>query len=351
MKANRLRLALALGCALATLAAGAATPAGEQGQGAMLGFTTGGAAQEQGLEQRFDAMLDPAELRDWLQQMSAEPNQVGSPHDKANAEFMLSLFKQWGWDARIERFDVLYPTPKEVSVELVAPTPFKATLHEPLVEGDATSGLSDALPPYNAYGADGDVTAELVYVNYGMPDDYKELARHGVDVKGKIAIVRYGAGWRGLKPQLAYEHGAVGCLIYSDPRDDGYYVGNPYPKGGWRPPQGVQRGSVMNMEWYPGDPTTPGYGSVPGAKHIPIEDDKTILKIPVLPISYADAKPLLQALGGPVAPESWRGTLPMTYHIGAGPTEVHMVVKSDWSLKPLYDVIAVLEGSSDRNEW
>ena len=325
----------------------AATPAGSD----ILGFTSAGSTQERDLEQRFDAQLSAPEMREWLRQLSSGPNQVGSPHDKANAEFMLALFKKWGWDARIEQFDVLYPTPTQELVEMTAPTTFKAALHEPPVNGDRTSALSGALPPYNAYGADGDVTAPLVYVNYGMPDDYKELARYGVSVKGKIVIVRYGQGWRGLKPELAYEHGAVGCLIYSDPRDDGYFRGDTWPKGGWRPPEGVQRGSVMNMEWYPGDPTTPGYGSVPGAKHLAIKDAKTILKIPVLPISYADATPLLQALGGPLAPQSWRGALPMAYHIGAGPAQVHLLVKSDWSLKPLYDVIAVLKGSTDRNQW
>lgn len=347
------KFGVGLTCLSLTCVAGAAlpesatTPTGSD----MLGFTSGGTAQERNLEQRFDAQLSAPEMRDWLRQLSAGPNQVGSPHDKANAEFLLAQFKKWGWDAHIETFDVLYPTPKQELVEMTAPTHFKATLHEPPVKGDRTSTLDGVLPPYNAYGADGDVTAPLVYVNYGMPDDYKELARHGVNVKGKIVIVRYGNGWRGLKPELAYEHGAVGCLIYSDPRDDGYFNGDTYPKGGWRPPEGVQRGSVMNMEWYPGDPTTPGYGSVPGAKHLALKDAKTILKIPVLPISYADATPLLQALGGPLAPVSWRGALPLTYHIGAGPAKVHLVVKSDWSLKPLYDVIAVLKGSTEGSQW
>ncbi|MFT3789986.1 MAG: transferrin receptor-like dimerization domain-containing protein [Rudaea sp.] len=317
----------------------------------MLGFTDVGSAAQRQLEQRFDAQLSASEMRDWLKRLAAEPNQVGSPHDKANADYLLSLFKQWGWDARIETFDVLYPTPTQVSVELVAPTAFKAALDEPPVEGDASSALSGALPPYNVYGADGDITAELVYVNHGMPDDYKELARQGVDVKGKIAIVRYGGGWRGLKPELAYEHGAVGCLIYSDPRDDGYFVGDTYPKGGWRPPEGVQRGSVAKMQLYPGDPTTPGYGSVPGAKHVAVKDAKTLLKIPVLPISYADATPLLKALGGPVAPVGWRGALPFTYHLGAGPAKVHMVVKSDWTRKPVYDVIATIKGSQEPDRW
>jgi N-acetylated-alpha-linked acidic dipeptidase len=347
------KFGVALTCLSLTCLAGAAAPqSGTAPAGSdMLGFTAAGAAQERDLEQRFDAQLSAPEMRAWLRQLSSQPNQVGSPHDKANADFLLAQFRKWGWDAHIEVFDVLDPTPEHELLEMLAPTTFKATLREPAVSGDRTSTLGGALPPYNVYGADGDVTAPLVYVNYGMPADYKELARYGVSVKGKIVIVRYGKGWRGLKPQLAYEHGAVGCLIYSDPRDDGYFNGDTYPKGGWRPPEGVQRGSVMNMELYPGDPTTPGYGSVPGAKHLPIKDAATILKIPVLPISYADATPLLRALGGPLAPAAWRGALPISYHIGAGPAEVHLAVKSDWGLKPIYDVIAVLKGATDRDQW
>ncbi|MBU6477319.1 MAG: M28 family peptidase, partial [Xanthomonadaceae bacterium] len=346
------KLGIALACLSLTCAAGAVTPPAQTAPSSgMLGFTESGAAQQRQLEQRFDSLLSASEMRDWLKQMSSGPNHVGSPHDKANAEWMLAQFKQWGWDAHIETFDVLYPTPKQELVEMVAPTTFKAALHEPPIKGDPTSSLPGALPPYNVYGADGDVTGELVYVNYGMPDDYKELARLGVSVKGKIVIVRYGAGWRGLKPELAYQHGAIGCLIYSDPRDDGYFTGDTFPKGPTRPAEGVQRGSVAKMQLYPGDPTTPGYGSVPGAKHLPLKDAKTLLKIPVLPISYADATPLLQAIGGPDAPENWRGALPFTYHVGAGPARVHMVVKSDWSLKPIYDVIAKLPGSSDADQW
>jgi N-acetylated-alpha-linked acidic dipeptidase len=346
------RLLLAMLSALASVACAADTPASPSTEtNAMLGFQSAAAANQQALEKRFDAELSANEMRDWLKRLAAEPNQVGAPHDKANAEFMLSLFKQWGWDARIETFNVLYPTPTQEALELVAPTTFKAALHEPPVEGDSTSNLPGTLPPYNVYGADGDVTAELVYVNYGMPDDYKELERRGVSVKGKIAITRYGGGWRGLKPKLAWEHGAVGCLIYSDPHDDGYGPGDTYPQGGWRPPEGVQRGSVADMQVYPGDPTTPGYGSTPGAKHLDLKDAKTLLKIPVLPISYADATPLLKALGGPVAPANWRGALPITYHIGGGPAKVHMLVKSDWSRKPVYDVIATIKGSQEPDRW
>ena len=326
-------------------AAGDASPA-------MVGFSGNDAGQEQSLEQKFDALLSAQQQSDWNKEMASGANNVGSPHDKANADMMLKLFQSWGWDARIETFYVLYPTPKEEAVELVAPTQFKAKLHEPVVPGDSTSSLTDnVLPPYNAYGADGDVTAPLVYVNYGMPDDYKELERHGIDVKGKIVIARYGAGWRGLKPKLAWQHGAVGCIIYSDPADDGYVQGDVYPKGALRPEDGVQRGSVADMPVYPGDPLTPGKGSPSKPGSFNLADAKTVLKIPVLPISYSDAKPLLSALDGQVVPEAWRGGLPFTYHIGPGPAKVHLKVINNWQQKPVYDVVAMIKGSEYPDEW
>jgi N-acetylated-alpha-linked acidic dipeptidase len=316
------------------------------------GFSPPDAAAQAQLESKFDADLSATDLRDWMQQMSSAPNHVGSTHDKANAEFQLAKFKEWGWDASIETFSVLYPTPREVLVELTEPTAFKASLSEPPVEGDATSvQVKDELPPYNVYGADGDVTGPLIYVNQGMPDDYKELARLGLSVKGKIVLTRYGGGWRGLKPKLAYEHGAIGCLIYSDPRDDGYGAGETYPKGGYRPRDAVQRGSVQDLTLYSGDPLTPGVGAVVGAKRLALKDAKTLLKIPVLPISYGDAEPLLAALGGRVVPPSWRGGLPLTYHIGPGPAKVHMKVLSDWKQKTLYDVIAKIRGSQEPDHW
>jgi N-acetylated-alpha-linked acidic dipeptidase len=316
------------------------------------GFSQSAAAAEIQLEQRFDADIAAADLSAWMQQMASEPNQVGSAHDKANAEFQLAKFREWGWDASIEVFSVLYPTPREVSVELLEPTHFKARLSEPPVEGDSSSSKTkDELPPYNVYGADGDVTGELVYVNQGMPDDYKELERQGISVKGRIVLTRYGGGWRGLKPKLAYEHGAIGCLIYSDPRDDGYGQGDTYPKGGYRPRDAVQRGSVQDLTLYSGDPLTPGIGAVPGAKRLAIKDAKTLLKIPVLPISYGDAEPLLAALGGRVAPAAWRGGLPLAYHVGPGPAKVHMKVLSDWGQKPIYDVIAKIRGSEEPDRW
>jgi N-acetylated-alpha-linked acidic dipeptidase len=328
-----------------TLAAAAAPP------NQLFGFTTEESAAQRSIEQRFDADLKAEDLSAWLKNLSSEANHVGSPHDKANAEFVRDQLKSWGWEAQIEEFYPLYPTLKHHTLELVAPTKFVAALKEPPVAGDETSARTDGMGPYNVYGADGDVTGDLVYVNYGMPDDYKELARRGVDVKGKIAITRYGGGWRGLKPKLAQTHGAIGCIIYSDPKDDGYAVGDVYPKGGWRPADGVQRGSVADMPIYSGDPLTPGVGATKNAKRLKISEAKAILKIPVIPISYGDAQPLLAALAGPVAPAAWRGALSLTYHVGPGPAKVHLQITSDWGQKPLYDVIARIPGSQSPDEW
>jgi N-acetylated-alpha-linked acidic dipeptidase len=317
----------------------------------MTGFTAAGAAAQKSLEQQFDRRLDPKDLRGWLESMSSEPNHVGSPHDRQNADFMLQQFRQWGWEAHIETFQVLYPTPLQERLEMTAPVKFVASLHEPAVGGDRTSSISGVLPPYAVYGADGDVTGELVYVNYGMPDDYRELARRGISVKGRIVIARYGGGWRGTKPRVAHEHGAIGCIIYSDPHDEGYFRGDVYPRGGWRPDASVQRGSVLDASIYPGDPLTPGVGASETAKRLTIAEAATLAKIPVLPISAADAAPLLAALNGPVVPAEWRGALPMTYHIGAGPATVHLLVRSEWTLKPIYDVIATIKGSEFPEEW
>ncbi|MEA3177078.1 MAG: N-acetylated-alpha-linked acidic dipeptidase [Gammaproteobacteria bacterium] len=317
----------------------------------LFGFSADETAAQRSIEQRFDADLKPEDLSAWMKNLASEANHIGSPHDKANAEFVRDQFKSWGWDAQIEEFYPLYPTLKHHTLELVAPTKFVAALAEPPVEGDSTSTRTDGMGPYNVYGADGDVTGDLVYVNYGMPDDYKELARRGVDVKGKIAITRYGGGWRGLKPKLAQTHGAIGCIIYSDPSADGYGVGDVYPKGGWRPAEGVQRGSVADMPIYSGDPLTPGVGATKNAKRLKLSEAKTILKIPVIPISYGDAQPLLAALAGPVAPAAWRGALPITYHVGPGPAKVHLEISSDWGQKPLYDVIARIPGSQSPDQW
>ncbi len=316
------------------------------------GYSAASSRSQREWETKFRAIPDPQNQRDYMQRLSARPHHVGSPYDKDNAEWMLAKFREWGLDASIENFDVLFPTPKVRVVELVEPTKFTAKLQEPALAIDPTSNQqAEQLPTYNAYSADGDVTAPLVYINYGTPGDYEELARMGVSVKGAIAIARYGNSWRGIKPKVAAEHGAVGCLIYSDPADDGYAQGDVFPNGAWRPRDGVQRGSVMDMPLYPGDPLTPGVGATKDAKRLDLKDVKTITKIPVLPISYADAQPLLAALKGEVVPEAWRGSLPQTYHVGPGPAKVHLKVQSNWDIKPLYDVIVKIPGATNPDEW
>jgi N-acetylated-alpha-linked acidic dipeptidase len=334
---------------VAQTSSGTATPSAAPAQ--LLGYTTQTSAAERDWEKKFQDGVVAANIRENDRRLSARPHHVGSPYDKDNAEWMLARFKEWGFDAHIETFDVLFPTPKERVLELLEPTKFRAKLQEPVLAADPTSNqTSEQLPTYNAYSIDGDVNAPLVYVNYGNRDDYEQLDRLGVSVKGAIVIARYGEGWRGIKPKVAGEHGAIGCIIYSDPRGDGYFHGEDYPEGGWRPREGVQRGSVMDTD-YPGDPLTPGVGAVAGAKRLAIKDAKTITKIPVLPISYADALPFLSALHGPIAPESWRGALPITYHIGPGPARVHLKVVSNWDTKPVNDVIATLRGSTTPDQW
>ena len=316
------------------------------------GFTAQSWQVERDWETKFRAIPEPQRLREMMRRLSARPHHVGSPYDRQNAEWIRDQFASWGWDVHIENFDVLFPTPVDRAVELVAPTTYKAALQEPTVPEDPSSGQhAEQLPTYNAYSIDGDVTGPLVFVNYGVPADYEELERHGISVKGAIVIAKYGGSWRGIKPKVAAEHGAIGCLIYSDPGDDGYASGDVFPKGPMRPPQGVQRGSVADMPTYPGDPLTPGVGATKDAKRLPISQAPTLTKIPVLPISYSDAQPLLAALNGPVVPPAWRGGLPITYRFGPGAARVHLRVKSDWSLKTLYDVIARLPGTTEPDEW
>jgi N-acetylated-alpha-linked acidic dipeptidase len=318
----------------------------------ILGFTDANAGKQLEWEKQFDALLKASNQDEWMKFLSSHPHHVGSPQDKANAEYMANLFRSWGYQTEIVSYWPLFPTPKTRVLELLGSKPFKAKLEEPALLADKTSGQkTEQLPSYNAYSADGDVTAELVFVNRGIPADYEELERMGVSVKGKIVIAKYGGSWRGIKPKVAYEHGAVGCIIYSDPEDDGYAQGDVYPDGSFRPKDGVQRGSVMDMPVYPGDPLTPDYAATKDAKRLAIKDAITIMKIPVLPISYEDALPLLQALGGQVVPASWRGALPITYHVGPSKDKVHLKLEFNWEQKQLYNVIARLPGSELPDEW
>ncbi|GAC1367256.1 MAG: transferrin receptor-like dimerization domain-containing protein [Hymenobacter sp.] len=318
----------------------------------LLGFEPASAAAEYRLETQFDAQLKDDNLRQWMKRLSAHPHHVGSPYDKDNAEFMAGLFKSWGYATCIDVSYVLFPTPKLRVLELVAPTRFTAGLTEKPVAEDATSGqTTEQLPTYNCFSKDGDVTAELVFVNYGIPSDYEQLERMGVSVSGAIVIAKYGASWRGIKPKVAAEKGAIGCLIYSDPKDDGYAKGDVYPKGPFKPETGAQRGSVLDMPTYPGDPLTPGYGSTKNAKRLDYRTAPTLTQIPVLPISYGDALPLLAALAGPIAPEAWRGALPIPYHLGPGPAQVHLQLAFNWKTELVYNVIATLKGSQYPDQW
>ena len=321
-------------------------------QSSIIGFEAHQVSQQKNLEAEFDKILSADNLDQWMKFMSAEPHYLGTAYGRKNAEWMVKQFKSWGYDAKIETYQVLFPYPKVRLLELIAPEKYKAKLTAVPVAGDADTDQGDALlPSYNAFSTDGDVTAELVFVNYGIPADYEELEKRGIDVKGKIVIAKYYGSWRGIKPKLAAEKGAIGCIIYSDPKDDGFYAGDVYPKGAFKNATGVQRGSVMDMPLYPGDVLTPGYGATKNAKRLDRKDAPTITKIPVLPISYEDALPLLAALEGQVAPPSWRGALPITYHIGPGPAKVHLKLTFDWQLKPAHNVIATLKGTDFPDQW
>lgn len=315
------------------------------------GFTDKNGTAQTKLEQAFDAQLSAQRIGQTIKELSSVPHHVGSPGGKAVAENILTKFKSWGWDANIETYQVLFPKPRTRLLELISPNQYKAMLKEPALSEDATSGQEGQLPTYNAWSADGDVTAELVFVNYGLPEDYEVLDRLGISVKGKIVIAKYGHSWRGIKPKVAQEHGAIGCIIYSDPGDDGYAKGDVYPKGAFKNEYGVQRGSVLDMVIYPGDPLTPGIGATATAKRLDRSEATTILKIPVLPISYHDAKPLLEAMDGPVVPAGWSGNLPITYHVGPGKATVHLKVEFDWQLQPAYNVIAKMKGVTYPDEW
>lgn len=315
------------------------------------GFNAGTAARQWQAENKLDQLLDAKNIDQLIKDLSAQPHHLASPGDAANVQYIADKFTSWGFETSIETFQVLFPTPVTRVLEMSGTRHFKAVLKEPALKEDATSAQAGQLPPYNCYSADGDVTAELVFVNYGLPADYELLERMGVSVKGKIVIAKYGHSWRGIKPKVAQEHGAIGCIIYNDPREDGYYQGDEYPKGAYKPPYGVQRGSVMDMPVYPGDPLTPGTGATQEATRLDRKEAPNLLKIPVLPIAWADAKPLLESLEGPVVPESWRGALPITYHAGPSKNKVHLKLVFDWKIVPVQNIIARLKGTVLPDEW
>jgi len=320
--------------------------------GQLLGFDETTSTIQHQLETEFDSHIDRAEMDEWLRELSSEAHHVGSPKGKKNADALAALFRSWNYAVEIAEYQILFPEPLTRELELLYPYQFTASLTEDSLEEDpSTSVIDNLLPPYNAFSIDGEAEGELVFVNYGTPADYEILERYGISVAGKIAISKYGGSWRGIKPKLAGEKGAIATIIYSDPGDDGYGPGDVYPEGPFKNDSGVQRGSVMDMPTYPGDVLTPGIGATADARRLPKEEAPTITQIPVLPISYRDALPLLEAMGGAVVPNEWRGGLPITYHLGPGPARIRLKLEFDWKMVTAYNVIARLEGSQYPDEW
>ena len=317
----------------------------------MRGFLTREIAEEQSLEKQAQAVPDTGRLRKYMNFMAAEPHNAGSPRSKVVAEYVLGHFKEWGLDAHIEEFEALMPTPTVREVEMVSPKHFTAKLKEPVVPEDPNSGDAHQLPTYNSYGASGDVVGQVVYVNFGVPQDYDWLVEHGIDVQGKIVIARYGKSWRGIKVKVAAEHGAIACLIYSDPHEDGYYDGDVFPKGPMRPADGVQRGSVLGHATVSGRSafTWLGVGErlkalIDGGSEELDEDSGTAYFLCGCATDFGTAN---RAAGA----GEWRGSLGITYHVGPGATRVHMKTDYDWATRPLYDVIATIPGSVDPDHW
>lgn len=337
--------------ALAALAL-VSTPLLRASETPLLGFGPERSAEQHALEARFSAALSASDQDQWLKTLTAEPHHVGSAAGARNVQWMKEQFESWGYETEVVRYDVSVPFPTVRRVALTAPEAWEAALTEAgLAEDPSTQAPEGLLPPYHAFSAAGDVEAELVFVNYGLKEDYEALARRGIDVKGKIVLAKYGRSWRGIKPKLAAEKGAIGALIYSDPADDGYGQGDPYPRGPFKHETGVQRGSVMDLPLRPGDILTPYAGAKDGTPRLALEEVETLTPIPVLPLSYADATPLLKALGGEVAPTSWFGQLPFAYHLGPGPARVRLTLDFDYKTVPAYNVIARLPGARLPEQW
>jgi N-acetylated-alpha-linked acidic dipeptidase len=318
----------------------------------LAGYTAASAQRELALEAAIMGKPSAQRMDTYHLALTGEPHHAGTEANIRLADYYAARLREFGFDSvALFRYEVLLPRPITRQITLLAPERYQAKLEEPPLPNDPDTRKPGILPPYNAYAVDGDVTGEVVYVNYGVPADYRVLDSLGISVKGKIVIARYGGSWRGIKPKVAAEHGALACIIYSDPAEDGYAQGDALPTGKWRPEWGVQRGSVMDMPMYPGDPQTPDRASKPGVERIPLAEVPTIEKIPTIPISWGDALPILRNLGGPVAPRPWRGALGITYHVGGGPARVHLVLKNDWGVRPIVNVVGVIRGSEQPEKW
>ena len=319
---------------------------------AQMGFSPGAAALQARLEQRLLAMADTANARLVTRELSARPHMAGTPAQADTRDYVIAKLQSWGLETWVKEYEVYLPQPEVVSAWLYrrrdAPAQ-RLNLTEPPVTGDPTT-MGPQVPSFNAYSGDGDVTAPVVYVNYGLPKDYRVLDSLGVSVRGKIALARYGYSFRGIKAREAERREAVGLILYSDPQDDGYFHGDIYPRGPMRPPGSIQRGSILNRN---GDPTTPGYPSVAGAPRVP-EESLALARIPVVPIGYGNAQQFIERLGGPPAPDGWQGGLPLHYHVGPGPARARLRVRTQRGARafhPIWNTFAIIRGSTHPDEW
>ena len=315
------------------------------------GFTPATSITQKKYEDAFKQLTSPEICRRELRYLTEEPHLAGTEDSYRIAQYLHNKYQEYGLDAWIYEYEVYLPYPIEVRVEMIAPIRYLAVGKEEGWEWDKDSYETNIVAGYNAYSPDGDVTADLIYVNRGLPDDYRKLADMGISVEGKIAIARYGGSYRGVKAKLAGEQGAIGLIVYSDPADDGYMKGDVYPRGPWRSADAIQRGTVKYIFQHAGDPLTPGWASTKEAHRIPITEATDLPQIPVAPLAYRDAEPLLKALAGPNVPKGWQGGLPFAYHIGPGLAKIHLRVRSEHKNRPIYNVIAQLKGSASPDQW
>ncbi len=328
-----------------------AFPLFAQTSSTLRGFTPESSILQKKYEAAFKELTSPEICRRELRHLTEEPHLAGTENSYKIAKYLHKKYEEYGLDAQIYEYEVYLPYPIEVRVEMIAPTHYLASGKEESWEWDKDSYETNIVAGYNAYSPDGDVTADLIYVNRGLPNDYQKLAEMGISVEGKIAIARYGGSYRGVKVKVAGEQGAIGLIIYSDPADDGYMKGDTYPRGPWRSADAIQRGTVKYIFQYAGDPLTPGWASTKAAHRIPITEATDLPQIPVAPLAYRDAEPLLRALAGPNVPRGWQGGLPFAYHIGPGLAKVHLKVRSEHKNRPIYNVIAKLKGTENPDQW
>jgi N-acetylated-alpha-linked acidic dipeptidase len=321
--------------------------------GPLFGFRD--SAEELAVERHFLAIPNSRLAEEHLRILTQAPHIAGSPEDKATADYVASKFREAELETEIAEYRVWMNYPSEISVDVTEPR--GVTMHGPTrehVDGDPYDDDPRVVTPFSGMSPSGDVEAEVVYANYGSTEDFHKLEQLKIDVRDKIVLVRYGQNFRGVKSFIAQEHGAAGVIIYSDPADDGWRRGDKYPQGPWRPDTGVQRGSIGYMFQFPGDPTTPGIASVPSlpeSQRISPDKSAQLPRIPTTPLSYADAWPVLEHLGGPDSPRDWQGSLPFTYHVGPGPVRVRMHLKQDYQYRTIWDVIGRVRGSSLPEEW